>query len=490
MSTNTTNTTNTSNTSNDPSSPLPHSNPNPNPNPNQVDILILGGGWTSTFLIPLCEARGVRYAVTSRTGRSGTIKFEFDQTLDLGLGVVADRDRSGGVEDDRDGNRIADKNGVGPRDPRTEDASTSTLNTKTHAHDADTDAQVDREVNVAGEVDADPEGFHRLPKAQTVLITFPITKPGAVGRLVRMYVGRRSRDGGEGDGVVGGEEEVNFIQLGTTSIWNGVSKNHIVAEKHVTHAWYERHSPYTRTDRAASEEELLALDDTFFTSHGANTQDAKNTETQTRIRIRIRTTVLNLSGLWGGTRDPRHWVERIAPSKEVLRNKGSIHMIHGSDLARAILAVHDKYTPSSPSTSSTTTTTTTTSSSSSSSSSTSSRGEWRAGGERWLITDGRVYDWWDLIAAWGAPSTTSTSSSSPHPTTSSPSSNTQPTPPNRIQWVFSLLSESSSNPSLPPVRALPRDVELLGRCLDSREFWGVFGVCPERGRLELVGGEV
>lgn len=43
-----------------------------------VDILILGAGWTSTFLIPLCEERGISQAATSRAGRDGTIAFEFD----------------------------------------------------------------------------------------------------------------------------------------------------------------------------------------------------------------------------------------------------------------------------------------------------------------------------------------------------------------------------------------------------------------------------
>jgi hypothetical protein len=48
-----------------------------------VDILILGAGWTSTFLIPLCTQRGISYAATRRSSPSGTtIKFEFDPTSD------------------------------------------------------------------------------------------------------------------------------------------------------------------------------------------------------------------------------------------------------------------------------------------------------------------------------------------------------------------------------------------------------------------------
>ena len=47
-----------------------------------VDILILGAGWLSTFLIPLCEERGLTYAATTRNGRDGTITFAFDARSD------------------------------------------------------------------------------------------------------------------------------------------------------------------------------------------------------------------------------------------------------------------------------------------------------------------------------------------------------------------------------------------------------------------------
>lgn len=47
-----------------------------------VDLLILGAGWTSTFLIPLADSRGVSHAATSRSGRDNTIAFEFDPTSD------------------------------------------------------------------------------------------------------------------------------------------------------------------------------------------------------------------------------------------------------------------------------------------------------------------------------------------------------------------------------------------------------------------------
>jgi len=47
-----------------------------------VEFLILGAGWTSQFLIPLLYEREIHYAATSRSGRDGTLKFEFDPTSD------------------------------------------------------------------------------------------------------------------------------------------------------------------------------------------------------------------------------------------------------------------------------------------------------------------------------------------------------------------------------------------------------------------------
>lgn len=62
--------------------------------------------------------------------------------------------------------------------------------------------------------------------------------------------------------------------------------------------WTDRHTPFDKTNaRAAAEEELLALS--------------------------TPTTILNLSGLWGGARAVKHWVGRVAPTKEALKNKVS-----------------------------------------------------------------------------------------------------------------------------------------------------------------------
>lgn len=44
----------------------------------RVELLILGAGWTSEFLIPLLKSSDVPFAATSRNGREGTIPFDFD----------------------------------------------------------------------------------------------------------------------------------------------------------------------------------------------------------------------------------------------------------------------------------------------------------------------------------------------------------------------------------------------------------------------------
>lgn len=90
-----------------------------------VDLLILGAGWTSKFLIPLCESLDVTYAATTRhevhlTGTATNNKLVF--------------------------------------------------------FDFDFNSE-------------DPTPFEILPLAKTVLITFPIRVKGASVKLVRFYEG-------------------------------------------------------------------------------------------------------------------------------------------------------------------------------------------------------------------------------------------------------------------------------------------------------------
>ena len=47
-----------------------------------LDTLILGAGWTSTFLIPLLSERSLAYMATTRDGRANTVQFTFDPDSD------------------------------------------------------------------------------------------------------------------------------------------------------------------------------------------------------------------------------------------------------------------------------------------------------------------------------------------------------------------------------------------------------------------------
>ena len=146
----------------------------------------------------------------------------------------------------------------------------------------------------------------------------------------------------------------------------------------------------------------------------------------------------------------RNWVGKVAGTKDALAKKvraypsspyfyqlisylsqGSLHMVHGLDVSRAIIAIHTNFT--------------------------------KAVGQRWLLTDGRVYDWWDLASAWGARK----------PDTPLESNDCDP----QARWACELMREHD-------IRALPRNVELLGRALDSREFWETFELNPLKPRLD------
>ena len=105
--------------------------------------------------------------------------------------------------------------------------------------------------------------------------------------------------------------------------------------------WSDDDAPYDKEDtRAIAEDELMS-------EHGC---------------------VLNLSGLYGGERVPSKWLPRLAKSKEDVKKRGAVHFVHGEDVARAIVATHRKFTP----------------------------------GKRWIVSDMRVYDWYDLIMSFSA----------------------------------------------------------------------------------------
>lgn len=134
-----------------------------------VDVLILGAGWTSTFLIPLLKDGGdpherreeaYTFAATTTSGRDGTIAFTFD--------------------------------------PSGEDQ------------------------------EEEKKKFERLPDASTVLIVFPIKVKGGSERLVQYYEQtRRLRSYTDQDEKFASSNKIEasrlkrlYIQLGSTGIWD------------------------------------------------------------------------------------------------------------------------------------------------------------------------------------------------------------------------------------------------------------------------------
>ncbi|KAI1811451.1 hypothetical protein GGS20DRAFT_107822 [Poronia punctata] len=278
-----------------------------------VSLLILGAGWTSTFLIPLLEREAIEFAATTTDGRDGTIPFKYD--------------------------------------PGSEDTSQ----------------------------------FEKLPSAKTILITFPLKGEGQAKQLVNLYSATHSD-----------ANKPHWIQLGVTSIWTATT-------------WQDDTSPYDRENqRAIAEDELMA--------HAS-------------------ASVLSLAGLYGGARQPRNWLERVVKSKADLKAKGALHVVHGEDVARAIVALHRKFTP----------------------------------GKRWLLSDMHVYDWWDLAEDWALRTLREAEKETV-------SEETIKRHVEILSWVGELMVEEN-------VRALPRDTASVGRRLDGRGFWQHMGIWPTQGRI-------
>ncbi|KAB5551238.1 hypothetical protein GE09DRAFT_1033938 [Coniochaeta sp. 2T2.1] len=217
----------------------------------------------------------------------------------------------------------------------------------------------------------DEEPYKALPSATTVLITFPLKGEGQSKHLLDLYAATHS------------SSHPQWIQLGSTGIFSSPS-------------WNDNRSQYDKSNlRAIAEDELLSLGSSC---------------------------VLDLAGLYGGARDPRNWLARVAKTKDQLEAKGAVHFIHGADVAQAILAAHRNFKS--------------------------------IHGQRWIIADLRMYDWWELALRWGGQE--------------------------YARWVGELMDEDE-------VRALPRPVEKLGRVLDSRAFWKAVDVYPVMG---IPGGKL
>lgn len=241
----------------------------------------------------------------------------------------------------------------------------------------------------------DPEPYKQFPTAETVLITFPLKGEGQSKLLTGLYKSTHK-------GV-----SAKWIQLGSTGIFT---------EK----GWNDSDSSYDRSNaRAVAEDELLEI-------------------------LPVQACVLNLAGLYGGERDPRNWVTRVAKTKAEVKVKLAVHLVHGKDVARAILVTHKNIE--------------------------------KVGGKRWIINDLHVYDWWDLILSWGKFARENASEEVRLQTEDEEGRGDGEVVLQYERWIVELMEEKG-------VRALPREVGGLGRVLDGRGFWAAVGSAPEEGRV-------
>ncbi|KAI8335851.1 hypothetical protein BC941DRAFT_514685 [Chlamydoabsidia padenii] len=166
-----------------------------------------------------------------------------------------------------------------------------------------------------------------LPIAKTVVVTFPVKEAQLMETLMDSY-NNKVKDANQ--------PAAHWIILSSTRPFSADTNN--------------RHSPLDHvkdTGRIPSEQVALAR----------------------------QSTILHLAGLWGAQRQPKNWVARFS-NKEALKNKllaRQLHLIHGKDVARAILAIHLK------------------------------QQQEQTGGERWIVTDGGCYDWLVLFSKWASP---------------------------------------------------------------------------------------
>lgn len=216
-----------------------------------------------------------------------------------------------------------------------------------------------------------------------------------------------------------------------------------------TRSWNTRKSPHdTSIPRAQAEDELLSL------SHAP--------------RPIASSTVLNLAGLYGGQRIPKNWVPRIIKTKKDLEGRKALHLVHGVDVARAVLGTH--------------------------------RARAKMAGERWIVTDLHVYDWWELIYGWAAEGSGMESAEVFVKAPPAARGNRRGRRQAEVR-ADTKAGESAQEPEEDPeketirlretlfecmldqgVRALPRGPEQLGRVLDARDFWQTVGLLPSIGR--------
>ncbi|OAP62202.1 hypothetical protein AYL99_04405 [Fonsecaea erecta] len=252
------------------------------------------------------------------------------------------------------------------------------------------------------ELDGLEEAFKTLPLAEYVLVTFPLKGKGLSRKLVHMYAETHPQDNSTNSDRA--TAETKFIQLGSTGIWTSPD-------------FVDSHSPIDPgNERGIAEEELISLGGC----------------------------VLNLAGLYGAQRQPGNWIARVAKTKEQLGEKGALHLIHGMDVAGAVIGVIK----------------------------TDSQDVDDSGqlfGRRWIVADCVSYDWWSIV--WDCNGDSREEDCRDQEDASQHTRREERSKYRR--WVMELMQDKG-------VKALPRPLEALGRRLDAREFWNAVGILPER----------
>jgi hypothetical protein len=200
--------------------------------------------------------------------------------------------------------------------------------------------------------------------------------------------------------------------------------------KHITNLYRSVHGDENRWIQLGSSG-IYNQEPEWNTEDSAYDKEDRRAIAEDELRECVDGCVLNLSGLYGGVRKPRNWIPRLAKNKEDVRKRKAVHFVHGEDVASAIIATHAKFTP----------------------------------GKRWVIADLRVYDWYDLIMSFSAMAEEEEES--------------EEEAQQRLQfgkWVGELMVEED-------IKALPRELDTLGRKVDSRGFWKYMGIWPRHRRL-------
>lgn len=261
---------------------------------------------------------------------------------------------------------------------------------------------------------ADPDQFKKLPTARYVLVTFPLRGSGLSSKLVKLYSETHHPQSNSSKSEEEEKErhtQTKWILLGSTGIYTQSD-------------WNDPSSPVdTDNQRCIAENQLIDLGGC----------------------------VLNLSGLYGGGRVPRNWVGRVAQDKDALSKKGALHLIHGRDVARGVIALIKKDMNDK----------------SNDDDAVDQRDRHvELFGRRWILTDCVVYDWWALIWEFMGESSRE---DTPQGVVVEDADNKA----KYRRWLMELMDEKE-------LHALPRPVSQLGKKLDSRDFWKAVGILPER----------